>query len=302
VRESFEFGDEAFKKNTDRFETIIAESEGALGIEGIMTVAAWDWQKNKFSSVLDGHGGQIWRRTILKVKQKQIEREGNIAEGVRKYFTSQHKRSSFLLPEVSADSERLTRKALQQYFSSLGTKIGVGDQIDRFFIDQVCNNKYSQAGGVEMGYVRLVHPLLNQKAAEYLSRIPDDFRAKNAVYVYLIKSLYPELAKFPVEMSGHRVGFNGFWWKRYIPLVLHRYAKPIGNIINPFRPITTVDMVMKFGRTKAEKLLAENLHLIKDYVDVGKVEQNLQDTDVMTSRELAVLTNFALLVRYLSEI
>ncbi|HYM20524.1 MAG TPA: hypothetical protein VEW28_05920 [Candidatus Kapabacteria bacterium] len=293
----FVFDDDIFSSGTEYFDDIIGRSEGTLGIEGVTTLAAWERQKDEFSTVFDSHGGQIYRRTILKARENSIRKMNDITGGIARYVTSTLMRSQWLLPDVKNEAQKITRKALSEYFSTLREDIDIADKIDRFFIDQLCNNKYSAAGDTQMSYIRFIHPLLNLKAAELLSRIPSRFRACNNVYDYLLRTLAPALTQFPLENNGYRVPYHGYRWKRYIPQVFDEVCAKIGITTSLQRPITSIDMIMRYGRKKAESMLSENSELIKNYVDINVLNRRIT---TMPNPELVALTNFALLMRYLS--
>ncbi len=295
----FTFDDTVFSDSIRQFDTIVDRSEGGLGVEAALSMEAMQWKGDRFNSILDSHGGQIYRRTIFKARIRLLKK--NIISGLNRLFVSQLSRSRFLLPDVLSSSSQRVSRALEQYFSTLPFHLVTGDKIDRFFIDILCNNKYSNVGNVEMNYTRLAHPLLDIKVAELLSRIPEDFRRRNLVYESLYESLVPELKRFPLENNGYKIPFNGYRWKRYIPQSLELFFKKIGIPYSFQRPITSQDLVMKFGKTRAQEILEENLSFITEYVDSAGLRSEM-DKQALTNVELVALTNFALLMRYLKGI
>ncbi len=298
------FSEQDIERSVGLFDQIISGSEGGFGLEAVLTLNSWEFQRTLFSTIFDSHGGQIYRRTILKARAHAIEKLHSVAEGVLRHIISPLFHSQYILAPIQTQAKEITHSALNRYFSTV-SNLQIGDQIDRFFIDQICNNRNSATGNLALEYLPFIHPLLTTKASEILSGIPIQFRAKNGVYRAIIDRLAPELATFPLENNGFKIPYRGYEWKRYIPQVYDKLLRKAGVSVHKRltlqRPITSAELVIAKGREKASTLLLENLPYLKNHANTEKLEEALAKQKPIHSGELIAVTNMALLLKYLHE-
>ena len=150
-----------------------------------------------------------------------------------------------------------------------------------------------------MNYLKFVHPLLTPQTRELLSKLPEEFRRKNGVYLNMLHSFAPQLTRIAVENNGYRIPFKGYRWKRYIPQGIDRALRMVGAKPLFQRPITSIDFTLKLGKAKAAALVLENIEYLTEYIDVAAVEKSIQ-MDQVGNTELTALTNFSLSMKYLA--
>lgn len=195
-----------------------------MGIESSPQFAVWETSPMQAIRQLDGHGGAIYRRQVMKAQIHKVNDYPSLAEFVFDRMKSPLMRSDILPVEIRKEAEQQTLRSLREYFGAMADHETAGDKIDRLYIEQISGHRYSLAGNAQMKYTQVSHPLLSARIWEHLSHLDNSFRKSNAVYQYLIRSLCPQLEKIPLDNSGFIVPYHGYNWRRYIPQIFERYG------------------------------------------------------------------------------
>lgn len=219
----FRFDEEFISGLRAYWEQTVVQSEGGLGIESSPQFAVWKQLEAHGIRHLDGHGGPIYRRQILKASIHTAHRYPSMADCVFDRMKSPLVRSGVLEKTFCAEAESQTRRALGEYFNALPEVLTAGDRIDRFYIEQQCAHHYALAGNTEMQFTGLSHPLLSARVWELISQLGDSFRATNAVHRYLIHAFSPALEAVPLDNNGFTVPYRGYELLRYLPQAYERY-------------------------------------------------------------------------------
>lgn len=297
------YDDDTINKSVQYASSVVAESEGALGVDAAIVFESWKYQRANYSVMLDSQSAPIYRRTILKARLGAISREKSVATGILRFIHSSLWSSSYLNDSLKSQAENATLQSIEDFVSILPETLTTGDVIDRFYIEQMCNGHYAQEGNLQLGFLRFLHPLLTPNAYELLSQLPTAFRSKNLIYQYLLNTIAPELKKFPLDNSGYKVPYNGYLWKRYIPQGYDRLLRKISPSLHKTntlqRPLITQDAIIRSGEKEIRMLLQECLPLMSEYVDSSRLEEMLRQNSPIPANELFPLTNLGLLLKYL---
>ncbi len=298
------YDEESINDSMQYVPSVVAESEGALGVDAAIVFESWKYQQGHYSVMLDSQSAPIYRRTILKARLGAIDREQSVAKGILRFIHSPLWSSEYLNDSLKVEAENVTLNAIEHFASTLPNLLTTGDIIDRFYIEQMCNGHYGQEGNLQLGFLRFLHPLLTPNAYELLSQVPTIFRSKNLIYQYLLNTLAPELKKFPLDNSGYKVPYNGYLWKRYIPQGYDRLLRKITPSLykkhSIQRPLITKEAILRAGENQMRALLQECLYLMGEYVDSSRLKKMLQENSPIPANELFPFTNLGLLLQYLS--
>ncbi len=298
------YDEQLIHKSIQYVSSVVAQSEGALGVDGAIMFESWKYQQANYSTMLDSQSAPIYRRTILKARLGAIGRERSVAVGILKFIHSPLWLSQYLNESVKKDAEMATLHTFDTVLSAFPDTLTTGDVIDRFYIEQMCNGHYAQEGNVQLEFLHFLHPLLTPKAYELLSKLPTAFRSKNLIYHYLLNTIAPELKKFPLDNSGYNVPYNGYRWKRYIPQGYDRLLRKLGASLHKKhtlqRPLITQEAILRSGEQQMRMLLEECLPLMSEYIVIAELEKKLHDNTPIPANELFPLTNLGLLLKYLS--
>jgi hypothetical protein len=205
------------------FESTVSDSFGAFDIRSSPVTASWKTLPLNVIRSVDSHGGPILRRQILKAKAFTSKRYPNAAAFMLAHIHSPLLTSGCLNQDVEQGAKRRSLLSLEEIFATLPQDLG--NAIDTFYLDQMCAHRYSVAANMQMEHGLLSHPLLTPKTAELLFAIPSEYRAKNIIPIYLIRSFTPELTRIPLDNAGFRVPYRGYRWLRYFPHAAERLFK-----------------------------------------------------------------------------
>lgn len=240
----FPYDGEFLRHLPDYWSATVRESEGGLGIESSPQFATWMIRHAPGRRHMDGHGGPIFRRQILKAVHQQAKRYPSLAQFIFAKMASPLMQGNVLRADAHAAAEAATRAALEEYFGTLPSRLPRGDQIDRFYIDQQCGHHYSLTGNLEMQHSGLSHPLLSFAVWELLSQLSGPYRASNGVHRAIIHRLAPALERYPLDNSGFRVPYRGYRALRYVAhgserllrLATQRVVPALGGRLSLRRP------------------------------------------------------------------
>jgi len=288
----FEFDNEFISQLHNFWKLTSSLSGGSMGIESSPQFAVWETSPINAIRQLDGHGGAIYRRQVMKAQIQNAKDYPSLAEFVFDRMKSPLMRSDILPIEVYKEAEQQTLASLREYFAAMADHETAGDKIDRLYIEQISGHRYSLAGNAQMKYVQVSHPLLSARIWNHLSHLDNHFRSSNAVYQYLIRSLCPQLANIPLDNSGFIVPYSGYNWRRYIPQIFERYGvKNIAKVLPSFgkklslqhSPYTLPMIIGSSPDTLREIALSESL-----YFDKYFIKEKLESLDTFDPKMAAV--------------
>lgn len=258
----FEFDDEFISKLHNFWELTLSLSQGSMSIESSPQFAVWETSSMQAIRQLDGHGGAIYRRQVMKAQIHAAKNYPSLAEFVFERMKSPLMRSEILSQDIRSAAKEQTLRSLEEYFGAMADHETAGDKIDRLYIEQISGNRYSLAGNAQMKYTQVSHPLLSARIWEHLSHLGNRFRSSNAVYQYLIRSLCPALEKIPLDNSGFVVPYRGYNWRRYIPQIFERYgvnniakvSKSLGQKLSLQRSPYTLPMIVSSSPDRVREI------------------------------------------------
>ena len=288
------FDDKFFSELPQYWRDVVMLSEGSLGLENAFTLISWQRQSEQFSVLVDSHGGPLYRRQILKSKEGKLRRSDDFINTFFGYFSSSLLKSGFLKPDLLEAAKSTGLDAVKNYFSELPSDLSVGDRIDRFYLEQMCANKYSLAGNAQLGFIGLSHPLMSLKTFDSVTKISSDERKKNSIYRYLLNRFAPELKNILVDNSGYTVPYYGYRSLRYMPQAFERLLSflPLKNHISLRRPIASYELLLQKNIDALKELLLNTDNPATKYFIRENIENVLVEFE-KTGRHAAPLLQAA---------
>ncbi len=236
------FDDEFFADLPNHWKEVILLTEGGLGIESTFAIASWKKQSEKFGISMESHGGPLYRRQILKAREHTIERAKNFPAALFGFVSTALGNSDLIKPDLADHARKAGMHAIEEYFSSDANRINTGDNIDRYYLEQMSANRYSLSANAQIQFIGLSHPLLSLKAFDAATKIPESERRGNVVYTYLLNRFAPELKNVWVDNSGYAVPYYGYRSLRYVPPLLEMIMRNLPGFSRRFslrRPATS---------------------------------------------------------------
>jgi hypothetical protein len=289
------FDEKLFSELPQYWREVVMLSEGSLGLENAFNIICWKRQSREFSVLVDSHGGPLYRRQILKSKEGILKRSDNFVNTFFGFFSSSLLYSGFLQPDVLETAKASGLDAVKNCFSELPSDLAVGDRIDRFYLEQMCANKYSLSGNAQLGFIGLSHPLVSLKAFDAVTKISSDERKKNMIYRYLFNRFAPELKNILVDTSGYPVPYYGYRSLRYAPQVFERLLSflPLKyRKLSLRRPIATHEILLQKNLGSLRELLLDSEQTAGKYFIRERIESALAEFE-RTGRHTAPLLQAA---------
>lgn len=297
------FDDTLMADAATRLSYTIERSEGGMGIGDAPIICSLIEEAKHFETIIDSHGGAMYRRQFLRVQLPSIRGGTGIPDIVLERMQSPLLHSAFVTAAAREEAQSNTSNALAEYFANLPESLSTEEKIDLFYLDERSGGKVSLAGNLELGHLRFAHPLLSIGVLKQVSSVPLRDRRRNLIYLALMDRLLPEAKKFPLDNSGYLIKYRGFRWRRYLPkiydIILHRLVGPNYQKLSPRKWLMTNSAIVSNFRNEIGAILTRENSPLSEYVDIALLRQAFKSQQIVDP-ELIALTNFALLLEYLA--
>ncbi|MFI5263977.1 MAG: asparagine synthase-related protein, partial [Candidatus Kapaibacterium sp.] len=290
------FDDDFFTELPHRWREVTKLSEGGLGIESAYALASWHRQSKQFGISMESHGGPLFRRQILKAREGTLERANNFPDALFGYVSSALLSSDIIKDDIAAHARAAGRNAMEEYFSSFSADLKAGDKIDRFYLEQMCANKYALSANAQIHFLGLSHPLLSLKAYNAATKITENERKSNGIYKYLLNRFAPELKYFQVDNSGYSVPYLGYRMLRYAPPLYEKIVQKLPKSFHKLslrRPAIVHRMVAQKNFEALQELLLEPNGKSDHFFIRSNLEKALSDFQSGRKDNFAVLIQAA---------
>jgi len=207
-------------------------NEGANSITAAHALLSWQKGSQFYETLMDSHGGVLYRRQFMKVAEKRLSGEQYFAAQLYRNLQSALSRLPFLKTDISEKLAEACISGLEKYFDQPFIPIKPADKIDTYYRFQVSGLKYAYAGNAEMNYLQVAHPLLNIVSFEALQKVHPDSRRNQAIYRYIVNKTCPQMKHFGLENMGLPAPYFGFNLLRYPPMVYERMLRKMALPFN----------------------------------------------------------------------
>jgi Asparagine synthase/Glutamine amidotransferase domain len=232
----------------DLWEPFVRYTDGTVSVASAHALKSWEFGSQFYNTLMDSHGGVLFRRQFIKVAEKRFNPAESFAGQFYQKIKSPLITLNVLRDEVEQQANRSCIDGLSNCFSAFADDQKIGNKIDWFYLYQISPYKYSAAANVQMNWLMLYHPLLNIKTFEHLQKIPVKYRNNQSVYKHIINSISPELKSFSLENMGMPAPYFGFNLFRYPPMIYEKMLNLTVRRINysSFKKLTLQKFVSNY--------------------------------------------------------
>jgi len=222
-----EFDHKLIEKLPDLWYKFTEMNEGINPVCGAFTIAVWEFSKNHFSTIIDSHGGAIYRRSLWKFAEKRFDKNKSFTKQFYNLLISPLINFPFVNEDLKKAIKQEVNTALNIFREQWKNEEEPGNLFDLFYLYQTSALKYSNAANVQLNYMRIVHPFLNLKAFNAVQRINLSLRRNQYIYRKIVSRTCPDLEKFFMENMGFKIPYFAANSLRYIPMAYEKVLEKV---------------------------------------------------------------------------
>ena len=282
-RDRLEFDTPSLNALPSMWREFVTMTEGLYPLSQMHALLILKHLAGRFDVLIDSYGGALYRRQIKKFIEPRINPKLDIAEQVLPYELTALVLSPLLKKEVQNELKEASRRALRDYYDTTQDIANIGDKFDLYYADQTAALRDSISANLQMNFLTVRQPLMNQKALDAVRRLPSSLRRKEGIHKYIIGHCYSKLEHFSVDYSGYPAPYRGFSALRLVAPAAERVIGfgdrfiPSLKRVSLRRPPMDVKNILVPGMSLMKELLLTPHPLYDSLIERGTLERAIKD-------------------------
>ncbi len=272
----------------------VEEGEGLLPAALAHALHTWRTVAKNANTILDSHGGALYRRQVMKGAARFIDMRVPLAPQFLPWFSTGLEKSTVTSKTIAQKMKQACLPELEEFLQQKLALSDIGQTIDAFYRDQISVHKYSAAAAVQTRYIHFEHPFLSDRSVLELNRLDDKSKKRQLIYRRMISDFWPELKNFGLENMGLPAPYRGFTFWRYGPMAWEKALSYLPETIHKKltlrRFVSNYDLFFSMHADFVNEVLLQPHTLFFDLFERDVLEKQLMEESLNVSIMSSLLT------------
>jgi len=202
-------------------------SEGFMNMRSALLIPYYRDLASHFDVLFDASGGALLRRQAAWRYGRFGSGSKNPATFTYYLYRKNIIEQGFISAELEQEFKADILADLKNYFGSIASYGQPEDQLDLFYLHQVCSLRTAADLLFQSHFINCRQPFYDRATFDSARTFSISERKKLLIHRSILKNHFPLLANFPLESNDYIIPYQGFRFKRLMPLFSERFVRKL---------------------------------------------------------------------------